>query len=379
MPDLPGGEGIVMADQPEDPRPRRGAGSDEDGQPLDHTPFDPIRDDDEDEAAETQRLPVNRDESLDHTAPFDPIRDDERPAPSDPIRDEGDERSVPSDPAGSVGDERSVPSDPAGSGDAAAQTQPLPDDPDRTARIESVADDRTTQISAADRTARLPRSGPHNGSPQDDPTTPIRQQGPRNATPPVDRAWAGRAGIPEPGGPGGPPDDGPPSGGGWQPSDGGGRRWWMPILVGIIALILLGVLAFGLWLILRGDGSTPAPTPTTSAPAPTTAAPTTVAPTTSSPSPTVTTPAAIEVPEVEGRSVLEAGQVLSDAGLPARLTYVASDEPAGTVVGSDPPAGAQVKPGTTVTLQVSLGPTTAPTTPAVTATPTTPPVIPPGP
>jgi len=337
-----------MADQPEDPRARRGAGSDDPGQPLDHTaPFDPISDDDDDAAAadQTQPLPEGRGEPLDHTAPFDPIRDD----------DEDDDASG-----------------------AAAQTQRLPDDPDRTARIERTADDRTTQISAADRTTPIERSGPRNGTPPDDRTTRIQQSGPRNATPPSDRAWAGRAGIPEPGGPGGPPDDGPPPGG-WQPADGGGRRWWMPILVGVIALVLLGVLAFGLWLILRGDGGTPAPTVTSSAPAPTTAAPTTVAPTASSPSPTATTPAAVEVPEVEGHSVLEAGQLLSDAGLPARLNYVASDEPAGTVVGSDPEAGTEVKPGTTITLEVSLGPTTAPTTPPVTAPPTTPPVVPPGP
>ncbi|GIF47050.1 PASTA domain-containing protein [Asanoa ferruginea] len=349
-----------MADQPEDPRPKRGAGSDDPGQPapndpirdaeaasdrtrpLDQTaPFDPIRDD-EAEADRTQALPDGAGRPLDQTAPFDPIRDDE-----------DDDAS-----------------------DAAAETQRLPDDPDRTARIDRAADDRTTQISAADRTTRIQRSGPGNG---DDRTTRIQQQsGPRNATPPNDRAWAGRAGIPQPGGPGGPPDDGPPRDD-WQPGDGGGRRWWMPILVGIIALILLGVLAFGLWLILRGDGGTPAPTATSSAPAPTTAAPTTVAPTTSSPSPTATTPAAVEVPVVEGRSVLDAGQLLSDAGLPARLNYVASDEPAGTVVGSDPDAGTEVPPGTTVTLEVSLGPTTAPTTPPATPTPTTSPLVPPGP
>jgi hypothetical protein len=151
----------------------------------------------------------------------------------------------------------------------------------------------------------------------------------------------------------------------------------MPILVGVIALILLGVLAFGIWLILRGDGGTPEPTVTSSAPA--SATPTTVAPTTSSPSPTATAPATVKVPEVEGRSVLDAGQILSDVGLPARLTYVDSAEPAGTVIGSDPDAGSEVKPGTTITLEVSLGPTTAPTTPTVTETPTTPPVVPPGP
>jgi len=316
-----------MADQPEDPRARRGSGSDDPDQPLDRTaPFDPIRDDDEDgddpgDAERTQRV------------------------------------SPPDEPEA---------------------TRRLPEDPDRTARIEPQADDRTTQVPSAggrvpddDRTTQISRPGDR--APDDDRTTRIQQNGPRNATPPADRAWAGRAGIPQPGGPGGPPDDGPPDR--WQPGPPDGRRWWMPILIGIIALILLGVLAFGLWLILRGDGGpTPEPSPTT--PAATTPAPTSAAPTTSSPSPTATTPAAVAVPILEGLTVAEAGQRLAEVGLNSRLNFVDSDRPADTVLDSDPGPGTQVQPGSTVTLDVSSGPPATPATPTPTATTT--PTVPPG-
>jgi len=155
----------------------------------------------------------------------------------------------------------------------------------------------------------------------------------------------------------------------------------MPILLGIIALILLAVLAFGLWLILRGDGGgapTPSPSPTPTA-RPTTATPTTAAPTTTAPSPTATAPTAVPVPEVAGLTVIEAGQRLSDAGLSARLRYVDSAEPAGTVVGADPKVGTTVPVGSTVTLTVSSGRTMPPTTPPPTTPPTSPPATPPGP
>ncbi|GIF77467.1 PASTA domain-containing protein [Asanoa siamensis] len=348
-----------MADQPEDPRTRRGASSDDSDQPLDQTaPFDPIRDD-EDEDAATPRTSGDDQaaastQPLDHTAPFDPIRDDDDDDDGAGAGDETDSERT-----------QAVPS--RGDVDAAAATQALPDDPERTARVAPPDDDRTTQISAADR--RLP---------PDDRTTRIQQQGLRNATPAGDGAWEGRAGIPQPGGPGEPPDDGPP--GGWQPGPpDDGRRWWMPILIGLIALVLLGVLAFGLWLILRGDdGPAPEPSPTT--PVATTAAPTSAAPTSSSPSPTPTTAAQVVVPILEGLTVDEARQRLSSAGLSARLNYVDSDRPAGTVVGSDPGPGERVDSGSTVTVDISLGPAPTPTpSPTATPSPTSSPSIPPGP
>ena len=131
----------------------------------------------------------------------------------------------------------------------------------------------------------------------------------------------------------------------------------MPILIGIIALILLGVLAFGLWLILRGDGGRRRTEPEPHHPGRDHARADQRGPTTSAPSPTATTPAAVAVPILEGLTVAEAGQRLSDVGADSQLNYVDSDRPAGTVVGSDPGPGAQVQPGTTVTLDVSSGPT----------------------
>jgi len=368
-----------MADQPQDPRDDRrdeGVGNPDRG--LDQTaPFDPIRDDDPAGSGEEPHPKTDPSSSGPDDAPtaVQSGRPDDAPtrvqggaSPTDaaPTRryrgfttDGPPTRAYGGGPNGDVSARR-------GGGEPTETYRATRDDqqrPDRTA-------DQPTVV------------GPGDG---DDRTTRIQNVGPRNATPPEDRAWAGRAGIPHPGGPGGPggpPGDGPPPPDDWQPRDpDGGRRWWMPILVGVIALVLLGVLAFGLWLILRGDGSadpTPAPTPTTAAP--TTARPTTAAPTTTAPSPTATTPTAVPVPDVEGLTVLEAGEALSDAGLSARLSYVDSDQPAGTVIATDPEIGTQVKTGATITLIVSTGRTTPPTTePPTSPPPTSTPAVPPGP
>ena len=45
------------------------------------------------------------------------------------------------------------------------------------------------------------------------------------------------------------------------------RQWWMPILVGIVALILLALLGWGIWLIIGAqDRNTPATTPAVTTP-----------------------------------------------------------------------------------------------------------------
>jgi hypothetical protein len=183
-------------------------------------------------------------------------------------------------------------------------------------------------------------------------------------------AWAGRAGVPPPAPPRGPGQTE------WaEPEDPDQRRWWMPILLGVLALVLIAVIAFGLWLLLRDDGANPEPTPSpTAAPTsvvPTTAAPTTAAPTTAAP----TSAAAIAVPPVIGRTEAEARSLLDGAGLQPRLEFVESDQPAGTVVDADPQPGSQVAPDSTVTLFISEGPppTSAPPPPppppTITATP----------
>jgi hypothetical protein len=159
-------------------------------------------------------------------------------------------------------------------------------------------------------------------------------------------------------------------------------RWWMPILVGIIALLLLTALGFGIYLIVQnsgGDGS-PAPVASTAAtPARTataTTAPTTAPTTEPTPEPSTTEPTATEVriPALVGLSLPEAQAALARTGLRSyKLIYRDNDAPPGTVIGSDPAEGQEVPPDTTVTLvvarQSSATPTTAATTTGSTSEP----------
>jgi hypothetical protein len=148
-------------------------------------------------------------------------------------------------------------------------------------------------------------------------------------------------------------------------------RWWMPILVGIIGLILVALLGWGIWLIIQNqdkNDQTPAPAPVTSAAAPPTTPPST-APTTEPPTtqPTTTepTPAEVTIPALRGLSQQDAIQALGRRGLSTRLRYMSSDDAAaGTVIDSDPEEGQQVPPDTVVTLIIAAPPTTAPTAPS---------------
>jgi len=223
--------------------------------------------------------------------------------------------------------------------------------------------DETVRQPAADQTApyQLP-GGP--GVPPD-PTAPL-PSGPAGNRPQEPAAWSGRAAVP-------PPiatevrETGPV---GWagaeeRPS---GRPWWLPILAGIVALLLLTVLAYGLWLISQSrDGEAPVG-PTSSPPVPTSAAPaaTSAPPTTEAPSPTerATTPGTVLMPPVIGLRQEEATALLDQLGLSYRVRFRQSDRPSGTVVRSDPEAGTPVSPDTRITLIVAEGPphpeTTAP-------------------
>jgi hypothetical protein len=147
-------------------------------------------------------------------------------------------------------------------------------------------------------------------------------------------------------------------------------RWWMPILVGIIGLILVALLGWGIWLIIQAQDKnrTPTPAPSPSAAAPATTPPTTAA-TTQPPTtaPTTTEPAqtAVTVPALRGLSQQDAIQALSRRGLSSRLRYMSSDDASpGTVIDSDPEEGQEVPPDTTVTLIIAAPPTTAPTAPS---------------
>jgi hypothetical protein len=147
-------------------------------------------------------------------------------------------------------------------------------------------------------------------------------------------------------------------------------KWWMPILVGIIGLILVALLGWGVWLIIQAqnqDDQTPAPAPATSAAPQTTPATTEPATTPPTTEPTTTEPTTTEVtiPALRGLSQQDAIQALSRRGLSSRLRFVASDDAApGMVIDSDPEEGQEVPPDTTVTLIIAAPPTTAPTAPS---------------
>jgi len=226
-----------------------------------------------------------------------------------------------------------------------------------------------------------PDDGPRSGddtrlAPADDdataPAPPVRPFDATSIMPPVDEAgagagaaaWAGRAEVrpPQPG------YDTEPEWG-VAPPPGPRGRWWMPIVVGIVALVLLALLGWGIWLIVQAqDQNTPAPTPavTMSIAPPESTEPTTE-PTTEEPTttPPTTEPTATEVtiPALRGMSRAQAQEALSRRGLSSRLRFrTSNDAPAGTVIDSDPEEGQEVPPDTVVTLIIATEPTTEPTT-----------------
>ncbi|MDY7088107.1 MAG: PASTA domain-containing protein [Actinomycetota bacterium] len=216
---------------------------------------------------------------------------------------------------------------------------------------------------------------------RDEPTVVTNKPGSTAIMPPVgdddwapsraNPAWSGRAEVrpPQPGR-GYPEVD-------WTASTASTSRdrWWMPIVVGIVALILLGVLGWAIYLILQdSDDETPAPVTSTSAtPAETVTTVTTsptVTPTTTSPSPSpeptqsTTDPSTSEitVPALRGLALADAQEALRTTGLNYRLIYrQAPDVPPDTVIDSDPVEGQEVPPDTTVTLVIAAQPTTGPT------------------
>lgn len=175
-----------------------------------------------------------------------------------------------------------------------------------------------------------------------------------------DGAWAGRAQVRPP----------RPSREDWGPAGDWSAdeprvppsKWWMPIVVGVVALVLLGALGWGVYLIAtNSDAPSDSPavpqisaptvqTPRTSAPVtrPTTTPPTTQ-PTTTEP----TGPTEITVPALLGLSQEEAEQALARRGLKSRTIFRPSDNPAGTVIDSDPAEGQEVPPDTQVTLVIA--------------------------
>lgn len=250
-----------------------------------------------------------------------------------------------------------------------------PNDPPRPPRNDEMrpqpSPDETAAFPASDETAPLPSAGEPAQRPDVGQTAPLPSADETTRLPMTPGSWSGRAQVPAPGRPAVPG----PAPAYWETHDDrGDRRWWMPILIGVVALLLLGVLALGIWLITqsRGGGNeppipSPSPSPTPSA----TTQPTSAAPTTEPPTPTATTPAAVTVPPLVGFSQERAREVLAGLGLAYRLQFRSSDQPPGTVIATDPAAGAHVPVGEKITLVIAEPPTQAPTT----AAPTTPAVV----
>jgi hypothetical protein len=311
------------------------------------------------------------DDEMDETRRYRPFGEQDGPdaegGPSSPRADETAARDPAADETAAwdpVADDATAVHPGALDEDATA-VHPGALDEDATAVHPGALDEDATAVHPGmpdDATARLP--GP------DDRTAPLPGADSTSVLPPAD-TWQARAEVPR----AGTTAVGPAVGTEWEqaPTEDGGR-WWMPIVVGLVALLLLGVLGYGVWLIAgAGDDDQPAVTPTA-----------TVAPTSAAPSPTpsptgaepTTAPPAepqtVAVPDLRGTELADARERLDGLGLPYRLEFRESTEvEEGSVIETDPPGGSQVEPGTEITLVVARPPrqTQAPPTSPVT-TPT---------
>lgn len=180
---------------------------------------------------------------------------------------------------------------------------------------------------------------------------PRPQSDPTRWQPGQPGAWSGRAGVPPPR-----PAAGTAEPAAWDEEYGApsGRPWWIPIVIGLVALLFLGMLAVAFWLLSeygrRDAPMQPSPSATTAKPSPTpTPSPSA---TTGEPTPGPTSPAPVFVPPLVGLSLPEAQDLLEQLGLESELEFRISDRPAGTVIDTEPGAGALLSPGDTVTLVV---------------------------
>ncbi|MBO4143548.1 PASTA domain-containing protein [Micromonospora tulbaghiae] len=285
---------------------------------------------------------------------------DDRQEP--PAGDADATRALPPDPDADA--TRAMPRDTAGEDAEATRAMP------RNAAGEDVEATRAIPRDAGDATRPLPGGPAGQGG----------SRRPLDATAPQEPvgAWSGRAGVPPPR-----PAGYPEPGGEWYGDEQAGRRWWMPILLGILALLLLGLIGAGVWLALRAadrDSDPGPPVPSISAQtsaAPTTAAPTSAAPSSSPPStpPATTAPVEVPMPPLVGLPEAAARAALDRLDLDYRVQRRASDRPAGTVISTDPEAGYPVGEDDRVTIVVAVpapptnGPSTPGSAPATTTTP----------
>lgn len=291
--------------------------------------------------------------------------------PKDPGRDEDPAMSDEQDP-------RRGPEGREPRPDETREFSPFSDDDERRSPAGNHPDDgpRPGDAWVGDRTEQMPGTPRPSGDETVlNPRPPQRDE--TSVLPPArdwsaeDAAWAGRAQVrpPRPG----QADYGTDSDWDAAPPVEPRGKWWLPILVGVVALVLLGLLGWGIYLITQDsdDGDeTPAPVAPASAPAATTKpTPTTKAPTTTPPTtePTESTnPAEVTVPALIGLSRADAQEALQRRGLRFRVISRPNDATPGTVIDSDPAEGQQVPADTQVTLviaaQRSTTPTTQPTT-----------------
>ncbi|MFF5295054.1 PASTA domain-containing protein [Paractinoplanes globisporus] len=251
--------------------------------------------------------------------------------------------------------------------DETRSVPPAGDDTVPQKRLDDTLADDATQVSPSSSTPSPSSPSPSSSSSEEDWSV-----------------WAGRASVRAPR-PGQSIYDTDWSDGPVPPVTGERDRWWLPIVVGIIVLVLLGVLAWAIYLIVQNSGDNPSPVPTTPptavvttnppSPAPSAAATTSTAPSsepTTVPTTTATTQeptAAVTVPALRGLPLAEARAALNRTGLRYRVLYLNSTAAPGTVIDSDPAEGQEVPPDTRVTIVVAQE-GAATTTPTATVTTT---------
>jgi len=234
--------------------------------------------------------------------------------------------------------------------------------PDETMPIDRAA--AAGREASPDQTMPIDRAASAGREASPDQTVPFDRAGPsgdRTARMPVERSttppWSGRAEVQAPR-PAEPTGD-------WYVEEQGGRRWWLPILWGVLALLLAGLLGAAVWVLLDArddDPDNPGPTPslpsaTATSAAPTSAAPTSAAPTSATPSspPTSAPPEQVPVPPLTGLTQATAEGLLDRLGLAYRVVYRQSELPPGTVVSTEPEAGTSVSTDEEVLLVISQG------------------------
>ncbi|MEU4333104.1 PASTA domain-containing protein [Micromonospora lupini] len=270
-----------------------------------------------------------------------------------PLPPPGDNRPRPPEPTGSP--DETMPIDRAASGGRGGS-------PDETMPIDRAASDG--RGGSPDETMPIDRAA--SGPPGD---LTARMPVERSTPPP----WSGRAEVRVPR-PAEPAAD-------WYVEEQGGRRWWLPILWGVLALLLAGLLGAALWVVLTArdddsdDPATPSAPPPSATAAPNSSAPTSAAPSSATPSsPAATTEEPqIPVPPLIGLTQATAEGLLDRLGLSYRVVYRPSELPPGTVVSTDPGAGTTVRTDEEVLLVISQArPSTGttPTSPSPTVTTT---------